>query len=81
MLAIIYMANIHDCINYHIFWTIKKNNLFFAIKWKNNDGHKFVKQAIEKGAIKSVVSKKIKKLSINKIIKVQNTYSSLKKLA
>ena len=32
--------------------TIKKNNLFFAIKGKNTDGHKFAKEAVEKGAIK-----------------------------
>ena len=43
--------------------TIKKDNLFFAIKGKNIDGHEFVKKAIKKGAIKSVVSKKIKKNS------------------
>ena len=61
--------------------TIKKNNLFFAIEGKNTDGHKFAKEAVEKGAIKSVVSKKIKKLSKNKIIKVKNTFSSLKNLA
>ena len=60
---------------------IKKNNLFFAIKGKNNDGHAFAKEAIEKGAIKSVISKKIKKLSKNKIIKVKNTFLSLKNLA
>ena len=28
--------------------TIKKNNLFFAIKGKNTDGHKFAKEAIKK---------------------------------
>ncbi len=61
--------------------TIKKDNLFFAIEGKNTDGHKFAKEAIKKGAIKSVVSKKIKKLSKNKIIKVKNTFSSLKNLA
>ena len=61
--------------------TIKKNNLFFAIKGKNADGHNFVKKAIEKGAIKSVVSKPIKNLPKNKIIKVQDTFSSLKNLA
>jgi len=61
--------------------TIKKNNLFFAIKGKKNDGHKFVKEAIKKGAIKSVVSKKIEKISNNKIIKVKNTLSSLNDLA
>jgi len=61
--------------------TIKKNNLFFAIQGKNTDGHKFAKEAIEKGAAKSVISKKIKKLSKNKIINVKNTFSSLKNLA
>jgi len=61
--------------------TIKKNNLFFAIEGKNIDGHRFVKEAVKKGAMKSVVSKKIKKLSKNKIIKVKNTFSSLKNLA
>ena len=61
--------------------TIKKNNLFFAIKGKNTDGHKFVKEAIRKGALKSVIDKKIKKISSNKIIKVQNTFSSLNNLA
>ena len=61
--------------------TIKKNNLFFAIRGKNTDGHKFAKEAIKKGAVRSVVSKKIKKLSNNKIIKVKNTLSSLNNLA
>jgi len=60
---------------------VKKNNLFFAIKGKNTDGHKFVKKAIAKGAIKSVVSKKIKNLSKTKIIKVKNTLASLNNLA
>ena len=61
--------------------TIKKNNLFFAIRGKNTDGHKFVKEAIKKGAIKTVISKKINLLSSNKIIKVKNTFSSLNNLA
>ena len=38
--------------------TIKKNDLFFAIKGKKTDGHKFVGQAIKKGAIRAVVDKK-----------------------
>ena len=61
--------------------TIKKNDLFFAIRGKKTDGHKFVRQAIKKGAVKSVISKNIKKLSKNKIIKVKNTFSSLNDLA
>ena len=61
--------------------TIKKNNLFFAIRGKKTDGHNFIKEAIKKGAVKSVISKKIKQLSKNKIIKVKNTFSSLNDLA
>jgi murE/murF fusion protein len=61
--------------------TIKKNNLFFAIRGKNKDGHSFVKEAIKKGAARSIVSKKMKKISNNKIIKVKNTFSSLWNLA
>ncbi len=61
--------------------SIKKNNLFFAIKGKNTDGHNYAKEAIKKGAIKLIVSKKIKKLSNNKIIKVKNTFSSLNNFA
>ena len=61
--------------------TIKKNNLFFAIRGKNTDGHNFVAEAIKKGAARSVISKKIKKFSNNKIIRVKNTFSSLNDLA
>ena len=61
--------------------TIKKNDLFFAIRGKKTDGHKFVTKAIKKGAIKSVISKQMNQLPKNKIIKVKNTLSSLKSLA
>ena len=61
--------------------TIKKNNLFFAIKGKNNDGHSYVREAIKKGATKSIVSKKIENISKNRIVKVKNTFSSLNNLA
>ena len=61
--------------------TIKKNNLFFAIKGKNNDGHDFAFEAIKKGAIRSVISRRVDNISINKSIRVENTYSSLVNLA
>ena len=61
--------------------TLKKNNLFFAIRGKNTDGHKFVNLAIKKGAIKSVVNKKIRKFSNSKIIRVRNAFASLNDLA
>ena len=61
--------------------TVKKNDLFFAIRGEKTDGHNYVKEAIKKGAIKTVVSKKIKNLSKQKIIKTKNTFSSLNDLA
>ncbi len=60
---------------------IKKNNLFFAIKGKKNDGHKFIKEALKKGAVRSVISQKNRLFSKNKIIKVKNTFYSLNNLA
>jgi len=61
--------------------TIKKNNLFFAIRGKKNDGHKFVSEALKKGAVKSVVDRKINNIPKNKIIIVKSTFSSLNNLA
>ena len=60
---------------------IKKKDPFFEVKGKKNDGHEFLKEAMEKGASGLVVSKNIKKNPKNKTIKVQNTLSSLNKLA
>ena len=61
--------------------TIAKNNLFFAIKGKKNNGHKFVKDAIKKGAKKAVISEDVLNVPKAKVIKVSNTLSSLKNLA
>jgi len=61
--------------------TIKKNDIFFCIKGKKSDGHKFAKEAIKRGALRSIISKKIKKLPNSRIIKVKNTFSSLNSLA
>jgi len=60
---------------------IKKNNLFFAIQGKKNDGHKFVNEALKKGAVRSVISKENRTFPKNKIIKVKNTLYSLNNLA
>ena len=61
--------------------TIKKNNLFFAIKGKKNNGHKFARDAIKKGAKKVIISEFLNNIPKDKVIKVTNTLSSLKKLA
>jgi len=60
---------------------IKKNDLFFSIKGKKMDGHKFANKAIKKGAVRSVISKNIKKIPKNKIIKVKDTFVALNQLA
>ena len=51
---------------------VNKNDIFFAIKGKKNDGNKFVQQSFKKGASLAVVSKIQKNLDIKKQIKVKN---------
>ena len=59
---------------------IKKNSLFVAIKGKNKDGHDYVKNALKKGAVKAIVSRKLKFINQNKQIKVSNTHNILKSI-
>ena len=53
---------------------IKKNDIFFAIKGKNNDGNLFVKEAFRSGASLAVVNESKKKF---KQINVKNTLKFL----
>ena len=68
--------------------SIKKDNLFLAIKGKNNDGNKFIKEAFKRGA-RCVVSsdkKKSKKITnvkdttifLNNFAKLKENIASLK---
>jgi len=59
---------------------LKKDNLFLAIKGKNNDGNKFISKVIKKGA-SYIVSSKNNKKNKKKIIKVDNSISFLNKFA
>ena len=59
---------------------VKKNNLFLAIKGKNNDGNKFIPDALNKGA-KYIVSSKVTKKYKSKTIKVKSEISFLNKFA
>lgn len=52
---------------------INKNDIFIAIKGKNYDGHKFIDEAIEKGAIACIVQYG----DNNKCIKVDSTMNAL----
>ena len=60
--------------------SIKKNNLFLAIKGKKNDGNNFIKDAIKNGA-SCVISEATTKKSKIKILKVKNSISFLNNFA
>jgi len=59
---------------------VKKNNLFLTIKGKNNDGSKFIHEALKKGA-KYIISSKIVQKYKKKTIKVKNEISFLNQFA
>ncbi|MDP8260632.1 MAG: UDP-N-acetylmuramoyl-tripeptide--D-alanyl-D-alanine ligase [Candidatus Gygaella obscura] len=62
--------------------TIKKGDLFIAIKGATYDGHDFINQAVKKGACVILVSKKVKTKRKNIVlISVKDTVSSLADLA
>ena len=60
---------------------IKTGNLFIAIKGKNQDGHNFVKEALNNKANYCVVQKNINNLNRKKLIKYSSTFKFLNKLA
>ena len=60
---------------------IKDGDLFIAIKGENVDGHDFVKEALDKGAVLAIVEKKLSGIDENRQIIVDSYQSALKKLA
>ena len=56
---------------------IKKNDIFFAIKGKKNDGNKFIAQAFSKKASLAIVNKINKKNNIKHQIKIKDTLKFL----
>ncbi len=61
--------------------TLKKNDIFFAIKGKKNNGNSFVKEAFKKGASYSVLNKFNKSTKISKQILVKDTLKFLTNLS
>jgi UDP-N-acetylmuramoyl-tripeptide--D-alanyl-D-alanine ligase len=67
--------------------TVRSGELFFAVKGENMDGHDFVDQALEKGAVAAVVSVSIFKqkaasmTSKGRLIAVEDTLLALQTLA
>ena len=64
--------------------TLKKNNIFLTIKGKNNDGVKFISEALKKGASYIISSSKIKKnksktIKVNSEVSFLNYYASRKR--
>ncbi len=59
---------------------VKKDNLFLTFKGKKQNGSKFVKQALKKGA-KCIVSSQKIRINRKKIIKVKNEFIFLKDFA
>ncbi len=59
---------------------VKKNNIFFALKGKNTDGHKYLDKALKNGARLAVVNKIQKNIKIPQI-KVHSVHRTLIKLA
>ena len=60
---------------------IKKNDIFFAIKGTNDDGHRYLKEALKKKASFLIVDKIEKKQKLNKQIKVDDTLKFLTKFS
>ena len=56
---------------------VKRNDIFFAIKGKKNDGNRFVNEAFKRKASLAIVNRVQKKFTINKQIKVNNTLKFL----
>ena len=54
-----------------------KNDIFFAIKGKKNDGNKFVAHSFKRKASLAIVNKIQNKLNNNRQIKVKNTLKFL----
>ncbi|WP_442267238.1 UDP-N-acetylmuramoyl-tripeptide--D-alanyl-D-alanine ligase [Tenacibaculum sp. ZS6-P6] len=59
---------------------IRKNTIFFALKGENFNGNKFAEEALNKGALYSIVDEKKYKTNPN-IIVVDNVLKTLQKLA
>ncbi|MBD1168059.1 UDP-N-acetylmuramoyl-L-alanyl-D-glutamate--2,6-diaminopimelate ligase [Pelagibacterales bacterium SAG-MED06] len=58
---------------------IKKDDIFFAIKGKKNDGNKFISEAFKKKASIAVVNKIEKKINISRQIKIKDSLKFLTK--
>ncbi|MCC6738892.1 MAG: UDP-N-acetylmuramoyl-tripeptide--D-alanyl-D-alanine ligase [Planctomycetia bacterium] len=60
---------------------VRKGDLFFAIRGRNQDGHDFVQEALSKGASAAIVDREIAKVRRGNVLRVRDTVSALGDLA
>ncbi len=60
---------------------VKKNDIFFGIKGKNNDGNLYVSEAIKKGASIVVLDKLSRKTNNKNVINVKNSLDFMTKVS
>jgi len=60
--------------------TLEQGDLFVALTGDNGDGHRFVKDAIGKGAVAALVSQKIEGVDDEKLLIVEDTLAGLEAL-
>jgi len=61
--------------------TLRRGDLFFAIRGRVRDGHAFVREALEKGACAAVVSELPPDVPAERVIRVPDTLWALQELA
>ena len=60
--------------------TLQKGDLFVALVGENRDGHDYVKDALNRGAVVALVSKEIKGVSADKLLIVDDTLKTMDNL-
>lgn len=60
--------------------TVKAGDLFIAIRGDATDGHKFVKDALNKGAVAAIVDQDIEDVAEEKLLKVADTFKAMQDL-
>lgn len=60
--------------------TVQKGDLFIALTGDHSDGHAYVSDALNKGAVAAVVSREIEGVDIKKLLIVGDTFTALQDL-
>lgn len=60
---------------------VNENSIFVPLKGENSDGHQYIKNAFENGAIATLTNEKIEKTDGKVIIKVEDTLKAIQDIA